>query len=233
MAAGKAGMALHMTLSRLMNRVYFIHGTRVAEIVPLTYLLVCEAIMTTTPSVPNVFIEMSAFSKSGDLNVIIDTPKGSRNKFKYDVELGLFKLGSVLPAGALFPFDFGYLPSTKGGDGDPLDVLVLMDEPAFVGCLVLSRLIGVIRADQTEDQETTRNDRLIAVAAASRHHSDIHSLDQINENLVREIEHFFISYNTIKGKEFKPRGQFGPERARQLVEEGVKQFQKSQRNAER
>jgi inorganic pyrophosphatase len=184
--------------------------------------------MTKTSSDRTSFTTINAFSKTGELHVIIDTPKGSRNKFKYDAEHGLFRLGSVLPAGAVFPFDFGYVPSTKGGDGDPLDVLVLMDEPAFVGCLVPSRLIGVIQADQTQDQETTRNDRLIAVAVASRNHADIQSLEQINEHLVREIEHFFISYNTIKGKEFKPRGRFGPDRAGQVVDEGVKEFRKSE-----
>ena len=79
-------------------------------------------------------------AKTKNLNVIVDTPKGSRNKFEYDEELGLFKLSGVLPAGANFPYDFGFLPSTRGGDGDPLDVLVLMDDPAFVGCLVPARL---------------------------------------------------------------------------------------------
>ncbi|MCA1639153.1 MAG: inorganic diphosphatase [Acidobacteria bacterium] len=64
--------------------------------------------------------------KSGELNVIIDTPKGSRNKYKFDEEMGLYKLGGVLPVGAYFPFDFGFIPNTLGGDGDPLDVLVLM-----------------------------------------------------------------------------------------------------------
>src|SRR5215212_6316188 len=190
-------------------------------------MIIDEAIMTRIPSDRNSFTDMRAFSKAGELHVIIDTPKGSRNKFKYDAEHGLFTLAGVLPAGAVFPFDFGYLPSTRGGDGDPLDVLVLMDEPAFVGCLVPARLIGVIQADQTEGEETTRNDRLIAVAASSRNHGDLQSLDQINENLVREIEHFFISYNTIKGKKFTPRGRFGPDRARHLVDEGVKQFQKA------
>src|SRR5919199_1807176 len=113
-------------------------------------------------------IHMSAFKDDEELNVIIETPKGSRNKFDYDEELGLFKLGGVLPAGASFPFDFGFLPATRGGDGDPLDVLVLMDEPAFAGCLVTVRLLGVIEAEQTEGDATTRNDRLIAVAATSR-----------------------------------------------------------------
>jgi inorganic pyrophosphatase len=161
----------------------------------------------------------------GIVNVIIETPKGSRNKFKYDEELGLFKLSGVLPAGASFPFDFGYVPSTRGEDGDPIDVLVLMDEPAFAGCLVPARLIGVIEADQTEDGQTERNDRLIAVAAESHTHHDVRRLDQISDNLVTEIEHFFVSYNTIKGKEFKPIGRYGPDRARKLIEEGMTQGQ--------
>ena len=138
--------------------------------------------------------------EKGEYNVIIETPKGSRNKFNYDEDLGLFKLGGALPAGAEFPFDFGFLPSTLGGDGDPLDILVLMDAPAFSGCLVPARLLGVIEAEQTErDGETTRNDRLIAVAADSRIHRDLRSLDDLSGALLEEIEYFFVSYNTIKG----------------------------------
>ena len=170
----------------------------------------------------NDLTRLPAFDSEDRLNVIIDTPKGSRNKFEYDEEYGVFKLGGVLPAGAIFPFDFGFVPSTTGGDGDPLDVLVLMDEPTFVGCLVSARLIGVIEAEQTEEGETTRNDRLIAVAAESRNHRDVNSLDQINENLAAEIEHFFVSYNAIKGKEFKPLGRFGPGGAQKVVAEGQK-----------
>jgi inorganic pyrophosphatase len=167
--------------------------------------------------------DLEAFDADSDeLNVIIETPKGSRNKFNYDAERGLFKLGGVLPAGAVFPFDFGFVPSTRGDDGDPLDVLVLMDEPAFTGCLVTARPIGVIEAEQTErDGKTTRNDRLIAVAAEAHNHHDVRSLGKLNENLIDEIEYFFISYNNIKGKRFKPLGRFGPMRAIKLVEEGI------------
>lgn len=167
------------------------------------------------------FARLRAFAPDEEeLNVIIETPKGSRNKYTYDEEHGLFKLGGVLPAGAVFPFDFGFLPGTKGGDGDPLDVLVLMDESAFAGCLVPSRLLGVIEAEQTEeDGETTRNDRLITVASNSRDHRHIVSLKDLNENLLDEIEHFFVSYNEIKGKKFSPLGRFGPERARRLVKQ--------------
>ncbi len=183
--------------------------------------------MPTHPALRTPFEDLPPFSESGDLNVIVDTPKGSRNKFAYDSRLGLFKLDGVLPAGAVFPFDFGYLPSTRGGDGDPLDVLVLMDEPAFVGCLVPARLLGLIEADQTEHGTTTRNDRLIAVAANSRNHREVHSLDQISRNLVDEIEHFFVSYNTIKGKQFTPRGRFGAERAHQVIAEGMERWRRA------
>lgn len=124
----------------------------------------------------------------------------------------------MLPTGAVFPYDFGFIPNTRGGDGDPLDVLVLMDEPVFTGCLVRSRLLGVIEAEQTEKGETERNDRLIAVASKSRTNSDLQSLTDLNRKLLEEIEHFFISYNEVKGKKFKPLGRYGPERARKLVQ---------------
>jgi inorganic pyrophosphatase len=169
--------------------------------------------------------------KSGHVNAIIDTPKGSRNKFKYDEQIGMFKLGGALPLGAIFPFDFGYIPSTKAGDGDPLDILILMDDPAFVGCLVPAKLIGLIEAEQTEDQETTRNDRLIAVAADSRNHSHIRFLGDLNNNLIHEIEQFFVSYNQTKGKKFEILGRFGPDRARALIDSAVTNFDQSRRTA--
>lgn len=171
----------------------------------------------------NPYEKLSAFDEeTSDLNVIIDTPKNSRNKYEFDEKLGLFKLGGVLAVGLFFPFDFGYIPNTLGGDGDPLDVLVLMDEPAFVGCLIQSRLIGVIEAAQTEDGKTTRNDRLIAVAANSHTHANIKSINDLDETLVNQIEHFFVSYNEAKGKRFEPLGRFGARKAKSLIEAAMK-----------
>ncbi len=168
--------------------------------------------------------------EGGELHVIIETPKGSRNKFNYDEVYGLFKLGGVLPAGAVFPFDFGFIPSTLGGDGDPLDVLLLMDEPAFPGCLVPSRVVAVIEAEQTERDGTyTRNDRLIAVAADSRTHKEVRTLADLNKTLLDEIEHFFVSYNEIKGKTFVPLGRFGPIKAARLIEEAAERFRRKQK----
>jgi inorganic pyrophosphatase len=163
-------------------------------------------------------------NETGDLNVIIETPKGSRNKFKYDEKHDLFMLSEVLPAGILFPFDFGFIPSTRGEDGDPLDVLVLMDEPAYGGCLVPCRLIGVIEAEQKEGGKKIRNDRLIAVTTHSHRHRTVQSLFQLSQELLDEIEHFFKSYTEMAGKEFKPIGRHGASQAVKLVEEGMRQF---------
>ncbi len=156
------------------------------------------------------------------INAIIETPKGSRNKFNRDEELGIFKLRKVLPAGAVFPFDFGFVPNTVGGDGDPLDVLILMDEPAFPGCLVQARLIGVIEAEQTEvDGTVIRNDRLVAVASESHTYEGVGSIHQLNDAMLEEIEHFFASYNEYEGKKFRSLGRFAAQRARELVEAGT------------
>src|SRR5436853_4263726 len=98
-------------------------------------------------------IQLQAFAdeKNQIVNAVIETPKANRNKFKYDPKLGIYELSSVLPRGMSFPFDFGFVPSTEAADGDPLDIMLLMDEPAFPGCLVKCRLIGVITALQKED----------------------------------------------------------------------------------
>jgi inorganic pyrophosphatase len=184
--------------------------------------------MSTTSSQTRSFERTEAFSAdSKNVHVIIETPQGKRNKYKYDETHGLFILHQVLPVGLIFPFDFGYIPSTLGEDGNPLDVLVLLDEGAFPGCMVLSRLIGVIEAEQVKEGRTMRNDRLIAVAAISHHHYEVQSLDQLNESIVDEIEHFFISFNSMKGRQFKPLRRANAERAKQLVHEGVARFQQS------
>lgn len=159
---------------------------------------------------------------SGKLNVVIDTPKGSRNKYAFDFKRNAYILKSVLPKGAVFPFDFGSIPGTVASDSDPVDALVLLDQSVFPGILVEARLIGVIEADQTEDGKTERNDRLIAVAECSQTHEKIESISDLDPTLVKEIEHFFVSYNEQRGKKFKPRGRFGPKRAKRLIEKQTK-----------
>jgi inorganic pyrophosphatase len=165
-------------------------------------------------------------SKSGHLNVVVETPQGSRNKYEYDPKLRVFKISCLLPAGAVFPFDFGFIPSTLGDDGDPLDVLVLMEVPAPGGCLVPARLIGVIEATQSNGKKMVRNDRLIAVSTESHHHQKVDSLADLGEEIVTEIERFFVSYNEMHGKQFKPLGRHGVARALKLVKRGENRFRR-------
>jgi inorganic pyrophosphatase len=138
------------------------------------------------------------------VNVVIECPAGSRVKSTYDPTLDIFHLSYVLPKGSSFPFEFGFIPSTVAEDGDPLDMMVLIDVPTSVGCVLTARPIGVIEANQTQDGKTFRNDRLIGVAMASRTHADIESLADINQSILDEIEQFFKSYNRMRGREFNP-----------------------------
>lgn len=151
--------------------------------------------------------------KKKQCRIVIETPKGRRNKFDYDPKIESFTLGGLLPEGLSFPFDFGFVPSTKAEDGDPLDVMVLMDEPAHVGCVLDVRLVGIIEAEQTQDGQTTENDRLIAVAIHSYSHEDIQTIADVNKSLLDQVEEFFISYNKSRGKKFKVKAVHGPAKA--------------------
>jgi len=129
-------------------------------------------------------------------------------------------LKAALPAGMVFPYDFGFIPRTIGGDGDPLDVLVLMDEPAFAGCAVLTRLIGVIEGEQIAKGKATRNDRLVAVAETAHIYSALKKLKNVPEQTIREIEEFFVNYHKLQGKEFKLLARKGPKAAFNLIAKG-------------
>jgi inorganic pyrophosphatase len=164
------------------------------------------------------------------IDVIIETPRGRRNKFKFDPEHDRFCLGSVLPAGSAFPYDFGFIPETVDDDGDPLDVLLLMDESAFPGCAVCARIIGILEAEQTDDRQVLRNDRIIAVAHDAHDYGQLKTLKDVNPNLLKELEHFFISYNETRGKRFKLLAARGPKRAwRRIAESRRKPKQSGKR----
>ena len=155
--------------------------------------------------------------KSGLFQVIIETPKGSRNKYAFDPDQEIFSLHKILPAGMAFPYDFGFLPRTRADDGDPIDVLVLMDEPAFPGCLICSRLIGVIEGQQIDGKKRIRNDRLLAVAGATHTYANIKEPNDLPQHFLKELEDFFVNYHRLEGKEYKLLGCKGEDVARSLI----------------
>jgi inorganic pyrophosphatase len=161
-------------------------------------------------------------AKDGTLQVIIETPKGSRNKYAYDTKQRIFSLTKVLPAGMAFPYDFGFLPKTLAPDGDAIDVLLLMDEPAFPGCAVESRLIGVIEGEQIDGKKRIRNDRLVAIAEANHMYANIKKLKDFPKKTLRELQDFFVNYHQLEGKEYKLLGCRGKSAAMTLIHKAQK-----------
>ncbi len=162
--------------------------------------------------------DSSASNNDAVKQVIIETPRGCRNKYKFDEETGRIKLSKVMPEGMMFPYDFGYLPGTKGEDGDPLDVLVLNDEPMFPGCQVDCRLVGVIKARQREQGKEHRNDRLIAVAEASVLYAGVEELSDLEPAVMKQIEAFFTNYQRVRNIEFKVLDREGSASAQELAQ---------------
>ena len=159
------------------------------------------------------------------LRVVVETPKGSRNKFAYDTDERIFELKKVLPAGMAFPYDFGFVPSTEADDGDPVDVLVLMDEPAFPGCVLKCRPIGVIEGEQGDKKKTVRNDRIVAIEEDAHSWEDIKTITDLGKQFCRELEEFFVNYHKLSGKEYRVLGLKGPDQARKLVKAGMRSLQ--------
>jgi inorganic pyrophosphatase len=158
------------------------------------------------------------------IHIVIDTPAGSRNKYRYDESLGIFRISRVLPKGAVFPHDFGSIPQTRAPDGDPLDVLVLAPAPSFPGCLMTGRLIGVLHAEQREGGRTIRNDRLIAVTETPVNRSSLRELSDLDPERLRDITHFFESYNRRQGRRFRIVRRGGRASAEAVLERAVRAF---------
>lgn len=174
-------------------------------------------------------VDLSPKDGNGKIQVIIETPKGSRNKYAFDVEQRVFALTRVLPAGMTFPYDFGFIPSTKAEDGDPTDVLVLMDEPAFPGCLLMCRVIGVIEGEQGKKKKAERNDRIIAIEEANHSYAYVRHVKELGKKFVKELEEFFVNYHELQGQKYRILDVKGPGEARRRIDDGIKTLRKRKR----
>lgn len=156
------------------------------------------------------------------IQVIIETPKGSRNKYAFDPKQKVFELKKVLPAGMAFPYDFGFVPSTLAEDGDPVDALVLMDEPAFPGCLLKCRIIGIIEGEQNSKKGKERNDRIVAVEQDNHSFADIKRIEDLGKEFLKELEEFFVNYHSLSGEAYKILDAKGPATADKRLRQGMK-----------
>jgi inorganic pyrophosphatase len=157
-----------------------------------------------------------------NIHAVIETPYKSRNKYAYDEITGMYKLRKVLPAGLAFPCDMGFIPETKGEDGDPLDVLILMDELTFPGCVIECCIVGIIKAKQkAKGEKAVRNDRIVAVPVEMKDTMHIKRISDISRNKIDAIVSIFKYYNAMEDKEFEMLELAGPDEAHKLIKKSL------------
>jgi inorganic pyrophosphatase len=170
--------------------------------------------------------KLPAFYKN-DWHAVIETPKDSHHKYDYEPEFHCFVLKKTLPQGMSFPLDFGFIPSTLGDDGDPLDILIVLDFPGSMGALVQVRLIGCIQAEQKEkESDWKRNDRFVAVCSHSSTLADVKSFKDLRPKQLDELIAFFEEYNRLEDRKFRSIGTCGERQAEDLIRQGIKMAKK-------
>jgi inorganic pyrophosphatase len=156
----------------------------------------------------------------GSINALIEIPRGSRNKYEYDEDLGVIALDRTLYSAVHFPTDYGFVPGTRASDGDPLDVLVMLEESVFPGCLVRVRLLGVLGIRQGDEPP---EQKLLAVPVEEPRFAEYHDIADVPKHLLEEIEHFFEVYKQLEGDTIGSLGWEGKERAEAALDTAVRQ----------
>jgi inorganic pyrophosphatase len=158
--------------------------------------------------------------EDGLVRVVVETPQSSTEKIDYDDDLECFFVKRRLPLGIAYPFDFGFLPSTRGGDGDPLDAIVLANTPSFPGLVRHCRIVAVLNVAQTEKRKTVRNDRFIAVPGSDQTHARIEDVGDIDRDWRKEIEEFLEASIKLEEKKIRFRGWGNRRAARKALDAG-------------
>lgn len=158
-----------------------------------------------------------------EINIVVEIPKGEKNKYEYQEEKGYFILDRVLYSSLFFPFNYGFIPQTLSEDGDPLDVVLLSTFSLFPGCIVKGRPIGIL----VMEDEKGRDDKIIALPQekADPRFLEIKDVKDLNSHIKKEIESFFSDYKKLeKGKFVKIKGWKGKKEAEKLIKESAKRF---------
>jgi inorganic pyrophosphatase len=167
--------------------------------------------------------DLPPIDADGRLWAVIESPQGSGHKLAYRHDLDRFELSGSLPVGMHMPFDFGFFPGTLAEDGDPLDVLILLDAPAYPGTIAEVRLLGALEAEQREPHRSTfRNDRLIAVSVASKRHGGLTGLRDLDRGLLDQIESYLVTYAASRDKSVRFIARRGPAAAHRLLQRSIR-----------
>jgi inorganic pyrophosphatase len=172
---------------------------------------------------PN-FLNLPPFTEEGDVRVVVETPRGSRAKFAYDPKLETFIFSKSLLAGLTYPHDWGFVPSTKADDGDPLDIMVIHDATTFPGIVLTCRVIGILQIEQKSKGKAERNDRLFAVPRRSHSEQGLRDVRGLSKPIQQELEKFFIATDELEDKTLEIIGWKRPKIATKAIKDSAKRF---------
>src|ERR1700757_4464738 len=173
-------------------------------------------------------INLPPFTADGDVYVVVETPRGSRAKFDYDPKLKTFTLSKSLLTGLTYPHDWGFVPSTKADDGDPIDIMVVHDAATFPGIVLTCRIIGVLQIEQKSKGKTERNDRLFAVPRRSHSEQGLRDVRELSKPIQQELEKFFIATDELEDKKLEIMGWKGPKIAMKAIKDSAKSFSRAE-----
>jgi inorganic pyrophosphatase len=165
---------------------------------------------------------MQGGRQDGWVEAMVEIPRGSRNKYEYDHDRHIFRLDRVLYSSVHYPTDYGFIPGTLSGDGDPLDILMIVEEPTFPGCHVRMRPVGTL----VMTDEKGEDEKILGVPVDDPRFSRIHELEDLDEHWQKEITAFFKTYKELQPVAVQPdvKGWSGVEQAWAVIEESRRRF---------
>ncbi len=168
--------------------------------------------------------QLPPFITSSTFRVVVESPRGSTVKLKYDAALGVMSMSRPLTHGLIYPFDWGFVPGTEGPDGDPLDAIVVWDSATFPGIVLPCRAIGIVRIDQREPGKAARqrNDRVVALPLKAPRFDQVRSIRDLPKRTREELEHFFLAVTALEKKDVRILGWDGPPAALRYLKHGAR-----------
>ena len=168
------------------------------------------------------YAKLPTWADANHVHAVIETPRGSHAKLKFDPKLGVFTLAKPLLAGLTYPYDWGFIPSTKADDGDPLDVMVIHDAATYPGLVLKCKPIGVLELEQSSGGKAERNDRLFVLPDRSPFEGDLRDIRHLPKRAIAELEKFFETTDALEAKKLKFLGWHGPQKAIRAIKKASK-----------
>jgi inorganic pyrophosphatase len=171
--------------------------------------------------------DLPPFDAQHNLRVVVETPRGANIKIKYDEDLGCFSLSRILPLGVTYPYDFGFVPQTLAQDGDPLDVMVLIDALTYPGVVISCRLLGALQVEE-RGLRGRPNHRLVAVPVKAARKDEVRNFSDLGRRMQQELERFFVMSSAFTSKDPVVRGWVGPDAAFDMVQRSIGRYKERQ-----